>query len=49
MAHKKGPVVSDGPLVSININRGTNEAIFADHRGGVNISKDRHIHDIRTE
>ena len=38
---EKGPAVSDGPLLAININRGTNELSFADQVGEVNISLDR--------
>jgi hypothetical protein len=38
---QKGPAVSDGPLLAININRGTNELSFADQVGEVNISLDR--------
>jgi hypothetical protein len=38
---QKGPAVSDGPWVAININGGTNETSFADQKGGVNISIDR--------
>jgi hypothetical protein len=37
----KGPAVSDGPLVVININRGTNKASFADQGHDVNITIDR--------
>jgi hypothetical protein len=38
---KKGPSFSDGPLLVININRGTNELNFADRGSEVNISGDR--------